>query len=275
VNLACVIVTYNRLEKLKRTLDAYTKQIRQPDYLIVVNNCSSDGTEEYLNIWKQKQITMKVIVMNIHENLGGSGGFYMGSQKALTLGVDWVWFSDDDAYPEPDALDILEKSLEDLRKDEKVVAVCSSVWEDGRISLYHRKRCQVGLWKFKQFSVPEVEYNQKNFELQLFSYVGVVIKAKILGKVGLCEKDYFIYWDDTEHSYRISKIGKILCLPAVKVNHDVKPGAIDENVIVVDWRFYYMERNYYAFLKKHFPIAYRLQWSREYLKARLHLLTGP
>lgn len=274
IKLACVVVTYNRLEKLKRTLAAYARQKKQPDYLIVVNNCSTDGTEEFLDSWKQSQTGMKIVIMNLQENQGGSGGFYLGSQKALDLGAEWVWFADDDAYPEPEALEILTKKLKEWNQKPEVAAVCGSIWEGGKISLGHRKRYQAGFWEFKQVPVPETEYQQPEFELQLFSYVGAVVKAKILQQVGLCEKDYFIYWDDTEHSYRISKTGKILCLPAVKVNHDIRPEFADDGKIRVDWRFYYMERNFYAFLKKHYPIAYRLQWNREYLKARLHLLAG-
>ena len=274
MKLACVIVTYNRLEKLQRTLTAYAMQVKKPDYLIVVNNCSTDGTEDYLDAWKQKQTGMKIVLMNLQENRGGSGGFYLGSQKALDLGADWVWLSDDDAYPEPEALYILAGKLAELDQDETVAAVCGSIWEGGKLSLGHRKRYQAGFWEFKQIPIPAAEYEQPAFEVQLFSYVGAVIKAKTLKQVGLCEKDYFIYWDDTEHSYRISKTGKILCLPAVKVNHDIRPEFVEDGKIVVDWRFYYMERNYFAFLKKHFPIAYRLQWNREHSKARLHLLTG-
>ena len=37
-NIGIVIVTYNRLEKLKHTLNTYENQSLLPQYIIVVNN---------------------------------------------------------------------------------------------------------------------------------------------------------------------------------------------------------------------------------------------
>ena len=48
MKLGVVLVTFNRLDKLKISLDCYEKQTIKPDYVIVVNNNSSDGTTEFL-----------------------------------------------------------------------------------------------------------------------------------------------------------------------------------------------------------------------------------
>lgn len=50
MKIAAVIVTYNRLDMLKEVLDAFDNQIKQPDYLIVVNNASTDNTWSYVKI---------------------------------------------------------------------------------------------------------------------------------------------------------------------------------------------------------------------------------
>ncbi len=47
--VAAVIVTYNRIGHLVKTLPLYVEQNCPPDYIIVVNNGSDDGTLEYLN----------------------------------------------------------------------------------------------------------------------------------------------------------------------------------------------------------------------------------
>ena len=99
LNLACVIVTYNRLNYLKKALDCYDQQTKMPNYLIIVDNHSTDGTSDYLDGWKKKRHGFKCIILHLPENIGGSGGFYSGCQKALELGVDYIWMADDDAYP--------------------------------------------------------------------------------------------------------------------------------------------------------------------------------
>ena len=46
--VAAVVVTYNRLEKLKKVLASLESQTRLPQMLVIVNNAATDGTAEYL-----------------------------------------------------------------------------------------------------------------------------------------------------------------------------------------------------------------------------------
>ncbi len=54
-DIGAVIVTFNRLEKLKKALASYEKQTLLPEYIIVVDNASNDGTKEYLEEWKKEK----------------------------------------------------------------------------------------------------------------------------------------------------------------------------------------------------------------------------
>ena len=56
MEIAVVLVTFNRLKNLKVTLDKYVNQNKLPKYIVVVDNASTDGTREYLNEWKKKNI---------------------------------------------------------------------------------------------------------------------------------------------------------------------------------------------------------------------------
>ena len=51
MELGVVIVTFNRLEKLKKALKAYEMQTCRPGRILVVDNCSTDGTDVYLQKW--------------------------------------------------------------------------------------------------------------------------------------------------------------------------------------------------------------------------------
>jgi len=48
VKLLAVVITYNRLAYTKRTLRALWDTLEQPYYLVVADNNSNDGTQEYL-----------------------------------------------------------------------------------------------------------------------------------------------------------------------------------------------------------------------------------
>ena len=111
----------------------------------------------------------------------------------------------------------------------------------------------------------ETEYNNEFFEIELFSYVGSVIRKSFMKEVGITEKDYFIYSDDTEHSLRLSKMGKILCVPSVKITHDVEL----QNREDINWKTYYGIRNNLLMYKKHFPKRY---FAYEYNKMKIKII---
>ena len=86
--VSAAIVTYNRLDLLKESLAAVLNQTDYLSHVIVINNMSNDGTEEYLNELEDERL----VVFNSKENLGGAGGF----NKAVRLFAeetddDFVW----------------------------------------------------------------------------------------------------------------------------------------------------------------------------------------
>lgn len=265
MNIGVVVVTFNRCEKLKKALESYDNQINKPKYIVVVNNKSTDGTEEYLSNWKNEDNGIDKYVLNLEENMGGSGGFYAGLKKSLELDAEWVWVADDDAYPKNDCLFKINEFLEGKSKEEldNISAVCGVVRNaDNSIDFDHRRRIKVNSVSVKEEAVSASEYEKESFELDMLSYVGSAISKKAMEKVGITEKDYFIHFDDSEHGYRLSRVGKIICLTDVEITHDVMPSVTNE----ISWKVYYAERNRLFFLKKHFKNRY---FWLAYIKAKV------
>ena len=249
MKIGVVIVTYNRLELLKEVLDAFMNQTLLPSGIIVVDNASTDGTKQFLEEWKDKiSDTNKEVIFN-ETNTGGSGGFYTGLARAADSDFDWIWVSDDDAIPDKMAIEYTHNYLSMNEKLDEISAICSSVINYGIIDVSHRKRMQQGVLKARSCPVNLDEYNNDEFDLNCFSYVGSIISKKKLLQAGLTKKEYFIWYDDTEHSLRLSKIGRIVCVPKIKVYHNVKT---DNNSRSVNWKVYYGLRNQGDLLKHHF-----------------------
>lgn len=250
MSIGVVIVTYNRKEMLEKTLKQFSLQTKKPSYIIVVNNDSNDETEHYLTIWKEEKEEFIKIVLNLNDNLGGSGGFYEGLKYSLKCDADWVWVSDDDAIPEINAIEEAYNYLES-KKDHlnQISAICGQVINHGEIDINHRKNYFTKGIRILELPVPKEEYEKTDFQLNAFSYVGTIISSEKMKQVGLTLKDYFIWWDDTEHSLRLSKVGKIICVPAIKIHHDVGLGEFE-----VNWKTYYGFRNMTDMYKRHMPI---------------------
>ena len=85
-----VVVTYNRRQLLSECIDALRRQTRKVDAIFVVNNGSTDDTEE----WLQAQPDVDFVTQ---QNLGGAGGFARAIQTGYVRGYQWIWCMDDDA----------------------------------------------------------------------------------------------------------------------------------------------------------------------------------
>lgn len=238
-SIGVVIVTYNRLKKLKVALQSYEEQIFRPQYILVINNCSSDGTKDFLENWELESNGIEHQVLCLKENIGGSGGFYEGLKKAKTKLADWIWVADDDAYPEKECFQILISHTKNSNEN-NISALCSAVYTEDRIDTWHRRRFgkSYGVVRVEE-RINVEEYEKEYFELDLFSYVGTLIKRDVIVKEGLPQKDFFISYDDSEHSIRIRKQGRILCYPNARVIHDTQD--VDDSSIT--WKKYYALRN--------------------------------
>lgn len=255
-----VIVTFNRLEKLKKALASYERQTRPFRNLIVVNNHSTDGTFEYLESWKAQEAPFSKQVISTDDNLGGSGGYFLGQKKAMELKADWVFLADDDAYAEPDMLERFYEYAETVDLSQ-VSAVCGTVSHtDGSIDLNHRSRCLKKGRRFVYRTASTMDdYEKKSFDVDYLSYVGSFINGEALSKVGTVDASFFIFWDDSEHSLRLKKFGQIICVPGIRIIHDdMNPdskGSACAKPLLVSWKDYYLERNEVVLYKRHFPWA--------------------
>lgn len=232
----CVIVTYNRLSLLKECIDAVQNQVKKFTDVVIVNNNSSDGTTEYLNETYKDDSSFHII--NLDVNSGGAGGFYEGL-KNIPQNDDWVLLIDDDAILRKDFLLEIDKGLND-NYDENIQAYSGTVVLNNFIDITHRKLLKNKITlktKFLRLN----EYDKKYSYIDLASFCGLLISAQLIKKIGLPEKEFFIWYDDTEYSLRIRKYSKIININSAKLDHKTKP--IIKSYIL-SWKSYYGYRNY-------------------------------
>lgn len=241
MDIGVVIVTYNRLAKLKKCLAAYETQTLSPKYILVIDNCSTDGTREYLDEWAEHTPLHSPIIIHCPCNSGGAGGFSLGLQEAVKLSAEWVWVADDDAYPQADCLEKIADAFEasDSREGEMIQALCGKVVDDNGISFSHRRCIKRSFGLVKEVPLPPEKYQCPSVNIDIFSFVGTVIRKKAIQKVGLPFKDYFIFYDDTEYSLRIRNIGTIRCVGDAVILHD----SLENSIARQSWKYYYLFRN--------------------------------
>lgn len=251
MKIAVVLVTYNRLDKLKTALKRYSIQSRKPDYMVIVNNSSTDDTPEYLKNWKHVNEGIDKQIITTKHNLGGSGGFYIGIKYALNLKCDFIFLADDDAFADSEMLLQLEIHYRDLSGSHNIAALCTKNINQGKIDEMHRRIVHRDLLNVFSSWAPESEYKKDHFRVDELSFVGAFIKKDVIQNIGLPRRDYFIYYDDSEYSARIREKGEIFCIPSSVMFHDSeKPDG------TFSWKTYYVVRNSLDCIKQHNPKRY-------------------
>ncbi|MCB0749577.1 MAG: glycosyltransferase family 2 protein [Ignavibacteriae bacterium] len=243
IKIAAVVVTYNRLELLIECIGALRSQTRKLDEIIVVNNDSKDGTTQWLD--EQQDIT------KIHqENLGGAGGFHNGMKLAYEKGYDWIWLMDDDAEPFADSLAKLEASI-----DLTFSALCSIVVDkDGLMVKNHRGKINTKYIKIYTLLAPLAKINNENkvSDIELATFVGILINVNAIKKIGLPRADFFIHNDDIEYCLRLLEFGKIKQITASKIIHKSEG---DSELISINFLFKQIKRKpYHRYWVKYFTL---------------------
>lgn len=239
-----IIVTCNRLELLKECVAHASNQKKMPEKIIIINNASTDGTFEYLQE-EQFQDPLYHIV-NEAENLGGAGGFARGVETALTEKGDWFLLIDDDAMIAPDFLSEIGTAIE---KYPECGAFTGVVETEGQLDPLHRRRRKKA-GSVQMVNISEEEYKGESFELDAASFCGLVVGRKIVEKIGLPNREFFIWNDDLEYSLRIRMHSAIKNINSARLNHKTNLYS-QRNSKKYLWKDYYGFRNYFYTCRKY------------------------
>lgn len=222
MKICTVVVTFNRYELLKECLDSLLNQTAE-NTILLVDNASTDGTDKKIIEDGYLEHT-NIIYKRLDKNSGGAGGFHFGVKYALENSYDYVWLMDDDAEPELDALEILLQNI-DAKKYSAYAPKAMIGTKDNHIlsTFGHR-----GVFDYKnclpafQKAIDLKEYEKDKCEIEMASFVGILIPISSIKKIGLPEERFFIHHDDTEYSLRLVTIGKILMINDSLIYHKEK-----------------------------------------------------
>lgn len=247
-----VVVTYNRSQLLKRNITCLRKN--SPHAIIVVNNGSTDDTRE----WLAEQTDLIVITQ---ANVGGSGGFYTGIQQAMERGADWIWCMDDDVFPRPDCL----SNLLDHTASEEVGILAPRRLMEGNIFTNDFQAVNLtnpfsSMYKKKL----KKQVINKPVEILGTAFEGLFIRKEAVEKIGLPNKDLFIFCDDTDYCLRAVLAGyKILYIPSALMDKEkfFSNDTWNERNKKKKWKRFYQIRNS-TYLNHH----YGRNWGVKYIR---------
>ena len=265
MKLFAVVVTFNRLELLKRNIDCL-RQNRPIHCIVVVNNGSTDGTAQ----WLDQQNDLSVIHQ---QNVGGSGGFYTGIDYAYRKGAEWIWCMDDDVFPRADCLEqLLVES-----HDPKIGILAPRRLMEGEVFCHDFQGYNLTN-PFRSMYRQRLHNDEVNAPTQVAgtAFEGPLIRREVVDQIGLPNRELFIFCDDTDYCLRAIQAGfLILYVPAALMDkqkffsHD----SWSERNRKKKWKRFYQVRNS-AYLNHRYGRNWAVRYLRGFINVAGYLLTA-
>lgn len=125
---------------------------------------------------------------------------------------------DDDAEPKEDAL---EEAAKYFHLD--CVAVANLPLDRTTYQVLRYTRGYLDCSAFPGAIVkplsPDSYEGRETIKIDFASFVGILIKSKVIARIGYPKKEFFIYYDDVEYCLRLRSVGKILLVPKSIIFH--------------------------------------------------------
>jgi GT2 family glycosyltransferase len=233
MKVTAIVVTFNKKDYLLQVMEALKKQTFPLDNILVVDNASTDGTDEALS--HESQVTY----LRLKKNTGGAGGFYSGMKYAYEhLEPDFFWLMDDDCVPESEALAKLIRTAKQYPGTPFLNSL--ALWKDGTPC---RMNIPPTVWEWTQHFV---DRHDLAIPIQACSFVSCLVSRRAVELLGFPVGEFFIWYDDFEYTKRLSAMGHGLFVPDSRVTHLMQENmAVDWGQIKDSnaWKYLYSIRN--------------------------------
>jgi GT2 family glycosyltransferase len=223
--VSIVILSYNRKEDIRESLEKLYSYGLNDIEIIVVDNGSSDGTSQMI-----ESEYPSVRLLKLDKNIGVSGynkGFEISKGR-------YILILDDDSFPSENSV---KRMIEEFEKDETVGIIAFDVRNYSSYNLVSNQ-------------TKKEEQTENKRYLMGFNGAGAGIRKSLIDKIGGYPDEFFLYWNETDLAIRVLNEGyKILWVNDIISYHKYSPKNRDS-----ERGPYYYTRNLYWIILKYFPL---------------------
>lgn len=252
-----IITTYNRLSLLKRALNSALNQTINCE-LIVVDDASNDGTEDYLH-----SLNYSVIVIHNQKRLGHSASINLAVQAARGA---WIKILDDDDYLASNCIEEMCGAI--ARYPQAVICSCQAA----QVTLEGRQLSltpPVGLGKVVSISQEDIHYGMLLELLPFGTPVQVAFRQDAFLQSGGWNSSLDYAYDDIDSWLRIAQLGDGIFINQCLAYRTVWPGSYNQKFSLekrLEINFKIKEKIYALVNKKYQNVIPPISDVRHYLQ---------
>lgn len=208
-----VVLTYNNLELTRACLESLERHTQRGAYeAIVVDNASTDGTQDFLRRWSEGR-NDRIVILN-----EANRGFAAGNNQGLAVarGAYLVMLNNDTEVTQG----WLPTLMNHLRRDAElgmVGPVTDNIGNEAKISLRYRNREEM----YRNARVHTLSHMGELLPMRTLAFFCVMIPRKVFERVGPLDESYGLgFFEDDDYCRRVEQAGwKIGCAEDVFVRH--------------------------------------------------------
>lgn len=265
MNFSIVITTYNRLPLLQRAIASALAQTL-PCEVVVVDDCSSDGTQAYVR--KQCEALASVgdnrLVYHCNSaNLGHSKSVNAGVERATG---DWIKLLDDDDYLAANCIEEMANAI--ALRPQAVICSCQAIQVDANeIELSRTRKTGPG----KAFYIPQadIHFGMLMEQVPFGTPVQVAFSREAFLKTGGWDSRLDANFDDIDSWIKIAQFGDAIFINECLGYRTIWQGAYNQKFSFqkrLNTNISIKENIYSLVNQKHRNNIPKLQDIRDYLK---------
>src|SRR5205823_8485046 len=210
-SVQAVVVTHTRKGLLVGCLAGIARQSQPVRGVLVVDNASTDGTEEAL-AKSGLGAQLRLDYLRLERNGGGAEGFHYGVRHSLASGADWIWLMDDDCEPAATTLATLLGSPRAADPDAVLLAPIVRS-PDGEVLPLNRGWIRRRWFRSPLRGLSPEHYLRDEVQVDHVSLVGPLVRMRAAAVEAAPRREFFIRYDDLEWVSRLRRHGRLWLLP--------------------------------------------------------------
>lgn len=245
-----ILVNFNGSNDTIECLESINK-IRYSNYnVFVIDNNSRDTEKQKLvNFFHKDNVKKMKLILN-HTNLGFSGANNIGIKLALAENAHYVCLLNNDTIVDDE---FLINMVEIAERNYEIGSVCPMIRE-----YYNRERISYGGGEINYFKGSVFIYGINSYDVSLMNksrYITfasgccMLLKRQLLTKIGFLPEKYFLYFEDTEYSIKISKSNYKIWYDSTTAIYHKESVSTGKGSSIYQ---YYFVRNRLLFIKNNF-----------------------